>query len=229
MNRKQNRRINNEPLEQIRHRKLCYRIDERRDEERNMSNTRRKVDLYILSLALLFVFFIILTAKLPDDPFLIGDRASWLVIGKSNPIVIISLALLGYCFYAYKKFDFDLRGATDLPFEIRKIEGINYEHLTFLATYVVPLISFDFGSGRHMVVLGLLLIVMGAIYIKTDLFYANPSLALLGFHIYRADGNFKNGDRSGIILVSRGRIEAGQKVSYIKLDERIYYVKGASA
>lgn len=191
-----------------------------------MSNTRRKVDLYVLSLALLFVFFIVLTIKLPESPFLIGDWASWVTMGKSNPVVIASLALLGYCIYAYQKFDFDLKGATDLPFEIRKIEGINYEHLTFLATYVVPLISFDFESGRHMVVLCLLLIVMGVIYIKTDLFYANPSLALLGFHIYRADGNFKTGDRNGIILVSRERIIAGQKVSYIKLDDRIYYVKG---
>ena len=194
-----------------------------------MSHIRRKADLYILSLALLFLFFIILTAKLPDVPLLVGERATWLALGEANPIPIISLVLLLYCFYAYKKFDFDLKGATDIPFEIKKVEGINYEHLTFLATYVVPLISFDFESGRHMIVLGLLLIVMGAIYIKTDLFYANPSLALLGFQIYRADGNFKTGDRNGIILVSRERIEAGQRVSYIKLDERIYYVKGVSA
>lgn len=194
-----------------------------------MSNIRRKADLYVLSLALLFFFFIILTAELPDVPLSFGECATWIGIGKANPIPIISLALLAYCFYAYKKFDFDLKGATDIPFEIRKIEGINYEHLTFLATYVVPLISFNFESGQHMVVLALLLFVMGAIYIKTDLFYANPSLALLGFHIYRADGNFKAGDRSGIILVSRGRIEVGQKVLYIKLDERIYYVKGITA
>ncbi|MFA7257392.1 MAG: anti-phage protein KwaA [Kiritimatiellales bacterium] len=194
-----------------------------------MSSTRRKIDLYVLSLALLFVFFIIITAKLPDGPFLINDRDLWIALAESNPIAIISLLLLAYCLYAYRKFDFDLKGATDIPFEVKKIEGINYEHLTFLATYVVPLISFDFGSGRHMIVLGLLLIVMGAIYIKTDLFYQNPSLALLGFHIYRADGNFKTGDRSGIILVSRGRIEVGQRASYIKLDERIYYVKGRSA
>jgi hypothetical protein len=33
-------------------------------------------------------------------------------------------------------------------------------------------------------VLALLLFFMGIIYIKTDLFYANPSLALLGFHMY---------------------------------------------
>ncbi len=194
-----------------------------------MNDIRRKIDLYVLSLALLFLFFIILTVVLPKVPLALKDIAYWLALGKVNPIAIISLILLAYCFYAYKKFDFDLKGTTDIPFEIKKCEGINYEHLTFLATYVVPLISFDFGSGRHMIVLGLLLVVMGAIYIKTDLFYANPSLALLGFHIYRADGHFKNGERNGIILVCKERIQAGQKVSYIKLDDRIYYVKGVSA
>lgn len=190
-----------------------------------MKNTRRKVDLYILSLGLLFVFFIIITINFPDSLFKINNYASWLALLTSNVMAIISMILLAYCFFAYKKFDFDLKGATDIPFEIKKIESINYEHLTFLATYVVPLISFDFGSGRQMIVLALLLIVMGIIYIKTDLFYANPSLALLGFHIYQADGSFKNGDKEGIILICRGRLEEGQRVSYIKLDDRIYYAK----
>ena len=191
-----------------------------------MNNTRRKIDLYILSLGLLFIFFVIMTIEAPINPFDYKNEKHWLTLFCSNKIPLISMLLLAYCFYVFKKFDFDLKGATDTPFEITAIESINYEHLTFLATYVVPLISFDFGSGRQMIVLFLLLVVMGVIYVKTDLFYANPSLALLGFHIYRADGNFKIGKRKGIVLISRGRLLGSQKVAYIKLDDRIYYVKG---
>ncbi len=66
------------------------------------------------------------------------------------------------------------------------------------------------------------------LYIKTDLFYANPSLALLGFFIYKGDGAFKNGKREGIVIISRKKIIVGQKISYIKLDDRIYYAKGAN-
>lgn len=193
-----------------------------------MTNIRRKVDLYILSLGLLFIFFLIITIKAPAEQFVINDVSIWKPLLMANPIPTISIILLIYCFYSYKKFDFDLKGATEVPFEIKKLESINYEHLTFLATYVVPLISFDFSNGRQMIVLALLLIVMGIIYIKTDLFYANPSLALLGFHIYRADGHFKIGNRSGIVLICRGRLTENQKVVYIKLDDRIYYVKGAA-
>lgn len=193
-----------------------------------MKETRRKVDLYILSLGLLFVFFIIITANVP---VCFGEGCTFIgfyELASQNIVSIISILLLLYCFFAYRRFSFDLGGATDIPFEIKKIEGINYEHLTFLATYVVPLISFDFGSVRQMAVLALLLVVMGIIYIKTDLFYANPSLALLGFHIYKADGNFKTGDRNGVVLICRGRLAAGERVEYIKLDERIYYVKKVS-
>lgn len=193
-----------------------------------MNNVCRKVDLYILSLSLLFIFFVIVTFQFPEKSFSIHDCNGWLKLLQNNVIPIISLLILVYSYFAYLRFNYDLKGATDIPFEIVQIEDINYEHLTFLATYVVPLISFDFGSSRQMIVLGLLLIVMGVIYIKTDLFYANPSLALLGFRIYKVDGDFKNGKQKGTILICRSRLSKGKKVKYIKLDERIYYVMGVN-
>lgn len=190
-----------------------------------MTNVRRKIDLYILSLGLLFIFFFIIAAELPES-FSFKDAESWKLLAMSNPLPAISILGLCYCLYAYSRFDFELKGASEIPFEVRKVENINYEHLTFLATYVVPLISFDFDSGRQIIVLALLLVVMGVIYIKTDLFYANPSLALLGFYIYRASGHFKSGEREGITLICRERLADNQKVSYIRLDDRIYYVRG---
>lgn len=191
-----------------------------------MNSIFRKINLYALSLGLLFLFIAIIAFNFPDKTFSIGDIDSWKDFLSSNIIFLIAIIMIFYSLFSYKKFEYDLKGTTDIPFEIKKIEGINYEHLTFLATYIIPLISFDFDNTRQMIVLALLLIFMGVIYIKTDLFYANPSLALLGFHIYKADGNFKNGDREGIILISREKLTKEQKVAYIKLDERIYYTKG---
>lgn len=189
-----------------------------------MSITYRKIDLYIISLALLFVFLLILLVKAPELPFNIKDFSDWKMLALGNLLPIGLVIALFYCMFAYCRFTYDLKGATDIPFEITKLEDANYEHLVFLSTYVIPLISFDFSNGRQIIVLVLLLIIMGVIYIRTDLFYANPSLALLGFHIYRANGLFKNGSREGIILICRGSLQEKQKVSYIKLDNRIYYV-----
>lgn len=191
-----------------------------------MTDTRRKIDLYILSLGLLFVFILIMTVKFPEGVIDLHHFSSWTRFFSLNIFPSIIFLCLLYAVFAYFRFDFDLKGATDIPFEVTKVEGINYEHLTFLATYVIPLISFEFSSARQLAVFVLLLLVMGVIYIKTDLFYANPSLALLGFQIYRANGSFKVGNRENIILISKCKLVENQKLRYIKLDERIYYVKG---
>lgn len=191
-----------------------------------MTDTRRKIDLYVLSLGVLFVFILIMTIEFPDGVIDLKHFSSWERFFGFNIFPSIIFACLCYAIFAYFRFDFDLKGATDIPFTVTKVEGINYEHLTFLATYVIPLISFEFSSTRQLAVFVLLLLVMCVIYIKTDLFYANPSLALLGFQIYRANGSFKTGVRENIILISKCKIVENQKLSYIKLDDRIYYVKG---
>ncbi|RKQ61350.1 hypothetical protein C8E02_1121 [Vogesella indigofera] len=185
----------------------------------------RKVGLYLISISLLFVFVIILKI---DIPLCIGFDCVFLSttsILKANIIPIICFVLLLLALFSYQKFKFDLSGATEIPFQAKNVEGLNYEHLTFLATYVIPLVSFDFDDARYLIVLGVLLVIMGVIYVKTDLFYANPSLALLGFHIYKADGSFKGGEeKAGLILISLRRLSNNEKVSYIKLDDRIFYV-----
>ncbi len=112
-----------------------------------------------------------------------------------------------------------------MPFKIAKIENINYEHLTFLTTYIVPLVCFNFVDLRYQIVLLILIFVIAMIYIKTDLFYANPTLALLNYKIYKVDGDFKDGKRENLILISRNNLELKQRCDYIKLDNRIYFVK----
>ena len=101
-------------------------------------------------------------------------------------------------------------------------ENISYEHLTFLATYIVPLVSLNFDNSRFAIILLLILIIMGIIYVKTDLFYTNPSLALLGFSIYKVEVSTREGNLTAIVL-TRSRINIGDKLKYIKLDERIFY------
>ncbi len=186
--------------------------------------TYKKTGLYLISISMLFLFVIILKI---DIPVCFDENCKFIGFSElfsKNIIPLICFLLLFWSFFEYKKFKFDLQGATDIPFKITKIESVNYEHLTFLATYVIPLVSFDFDSNRYLIVLGTLLIIMGVIYVKTDLFYANPSLAIIGFHIYKVNGDFKNkAKRTGIIVISLSKLKENDRVSYIKLDERIYY------
>ncbi|MFP0526001.1 anti-phage protein KwaA [Acinetobacter baumannii] len=181
--------------------------------------------LYLLSLWLLFIFVFFITLKMPvcvSNCDYVGIRQ--FVFSNIVPLFCLILLILGVV--GYFLFDFKVKGSHELPFTISDVESINYEHLTFLATYIIPLISIDFDKTKAPYIFFGLIVVMGAIYVRTDLFYANPSLALLGFKIYKVNGAFRNNEnRNAIILITKGNLKDGMRVSYIKLDDRIYFVE----
>jgi hypothetical protein len=168
---------------------------------------------------------IIITIKIPvyfgEDWVFIGFKKLLL----TNVIPFISLLFLILGLACVSRFKYKLEGSMRTPFKITKIENMNYEHLTFLSTYIIPLIAFDLSKIKYAFVLLILLIAIGAIYVKTDMFHANPSLALLGYHIYKVDGDFRTGSRQDIIIISRQKLSLNLKVSYRKLGEKIYYVR----
>jgi hypothetical protein len=143
---------------------------------------------------------------------------------SNNVIPLLSLSALLIGTISYWDFTYRSKGTPELSFKIIEIENIDYEHLTFLTTYIIPLVCFQFENLRYIIVFIILLIVIGAIYIRTDMFYANPTLAILQFRIYKVSGEFRTGEtRKDRILISKDKLTKEDRVKYFKLDERIYY------
>lgn len=185
----------------------------------------RKVGLFFLSLWLFFFLTIIITGQLPTCFSGNCEFIGWWLLLSENVIPILCFLGIGVGVFSYYDFSYQLKGATNMPFTITEIENIDYEHLTFLTTYIVPLVCFNFVDSRYQIVLVILLVVIGMIYVRTDLFYANPTLALLNYRIFRVSGSFEEGTRNDIVLISRKKLTKGQRCDYIKLDDRIYYAK----
>lgn len=184
-----------------------------------MNEIWEKIKLYVLSLWLLFVLVLILKINIP-----IYFGPDWEFIGIQNLIILNIIPLVCLLFIiigiiCFLTFDYKLEGAKNLPFKISNVENANYEHLAFLATYILPLICFNFDDIRYVIILFLVLIIIGAIYVKTNIFYANPTLALLGFKIFRA----KNDNGTSIIIISKNKISDNDYIRTIKLDENIFY------
>ncbi len=184
----------------------------------------RKIGLFFLSLWLLFLLMIIITVDIPicfpGDCEFVGFK----YLLSHNVIPIIGFIALIIGIFSYYDFQFQMKGAPELSFKIIEIENVDYEHLTFLTTYIVPLVTFNFVSVRYQIVFVILLFVIGIIYIRTDLFYANPTLAILKFRIYKVNGEFRGGEiRKNRVVITRDVLSNNDRIKYIKLDERIYY------
>ncbi|MAO65309.1 MAG: hypothetical protein CL666_09950 [Balneola sp.] len=184
----------------------------------------RKTGLFILSLWLLFFLIIIITVEVP---FCWGPDCQFIgfveLVGD-NIISLICLVALMLGAFSYWDFSYKIKDAPELSFKITSIKNIDYEHLTFLTTYIIPLVCFQFDDVRYQAVFIIILTVIGIIYVRTDLFYANPTLAILRFKLFKVSGDFRSGEsRSEIILITRDQLNLDDRVKYLKLDDRIYY------
>lgn len=189
------------------------------------NRTVEKFELYIVSLWLLFLLIVIITVNIPTciepECGFIGLRA----LAGLNVVPIIALFFIGLGALYYFRFNYKISGSQSIPVAVSEIEDINYEHLTFLTTYIIPLICFNLTSERYLIALGLLLIVIGVIYVRTDKFYANPTLAVLGFRLYSAKVTKRTGEEVKVTLITKDRIKSGEKIRFLELDERVYYAK----
>ncbi len=184
-----------------------------------------KFELYIMSLWFLFFLIIVITIDIPicfeNNCEFIGFEK----VIKKNIVAITSLAFLISGIFFYFRFDYRVSGSKSLPSKITKIEDMNYEHLTFLTTYIIPLICFNLASTRYLIALGLLLIIIGVIYVKTDKFYANPTLAVLGFRLYKVDIKTRTGTKKNIILITKDRLSEFDQINNLSLDEKVYFAR----
>jgi len=126
------------------------------------------------------------------------------------------MIVLGFIFYF--RFRYIIKGNHSLPEKINKVENINWEHLTFLATYILPFLSFNFNEDRNGLIFFLVLIIIGFIYIKTNMFYTNPTLALLGYHIYK----ISTLNRPNIIIISKDLLKENDWIESKLLGDNIY-------
>lgn len=183
-----------------------------------------KVQLYIMSLWLLFFLIFMLTV---DIPISFAPNAKFIGIKAllyRNILAIISLIMVLVGIILTYQMQYRWKGVTNPPYKIKKIRNENYEYLTFLTTYIIPLICIDLNNVRYVIVLGILLLLIGFIFIKMDLYYGNPTLALLGYRLYKIEiENIDNYD--GILIISKERLVTGSSIDWMEIDKNIWFVK----
>lgn len=169
----------------------------------------------------LWLLFILLFINKVQIPYCFDNKCHFigftkLLITNLVPLVFLSLAIFGLIFYI--NFKYVIRRNRSLPDKVTGIENLNWEHLTFLVTYVIPFLSFNLNEDRNGLVFFLVLVIIGIIYIKTNMFYTNPTLALLGYHIYKLSTT----NKENIIIISKDVIQENDRIQYQLLSDNIY-------
>ena len=180
-----------------------------------------KLSLYLISLWILFFMLIVLKLDVSTIPFKMNwnNIADFLYRNTVACICVgfIFLGGIGYCLFIDS-----LNNAKRLPVKITECEGVNYENLSFLATYIIPLVCFPMNNKREIFVMFSVIIIIGCIFVKTNLYYTNPSLTLLGFNVYKVSTDSKKDFQQGIVIV-KGNLKRGESIQYLTLSDNVYY------
>jgi hypothetical protein len=181
-----------------------------------------KLQLYIISL--FFLFALLFINKVPvcwGDCEFVGLKK--FIVAYPYAAVSLVMMILGLVYYW--KFDYYASGSGSMPDKVVQIESQNFEHLTFLATYVIPLLTFDLDfhleENRNGLMFFLVLIVIGMIYIRTNMYYTNPTLAIFGYHIYKVDCS----KESKMIIITREVINEGDHIVHRLISDNVYFAK----
>lgn len=183
-----------------------------------------KIRFYMMSLWLLFVLIFLLTIDIPVSFASNVKFIGWIPLLKRNVLSITAalFALISYLLTCKTKYEW--KGVTNPPHKISSIKNENYEYLTFLTTYIIPLICIDLKNIRYIIILGILLMLIGSIFVKMDLYYGNPTLALMGYRLYRAE--IKNVEApDGVVLLSKDRLSGNSSIRWIEIDKYVWVAK----
>lgn len=191
--------------------------------------TGLKYALYILSLWLLFISLFIMSY---DKNLFISlssyfhTKDATILLTKITPknIVFTSsfiMIIAGFFIFLYLLFSFN--SGWSVACTVSEVKNESHEHLEFLTTYVMPLVFTDVNSKRTMLNLLIMIIAIGMIYVRTNRFYSNPSLALLGFRIFKAKVNDR-GEKE-FVIICHGDIDNSSRIKYIKLDSNTCLAK----
>ena len=95
--------------------------------------------------------------------------------------------------------------------------------LAYIATYLVPFAAITATTARERGALGLFIFLIAVIYIRSELFYINPLLALVGYRLFQIS---TAADTSAVLLSRQSFLRPEATVNVWRLSDYVYWEKG---
>ncbi len=174
--------------------------------------------LFIISYAPLYI---ILTIQNINDTYYVdGAFIGYNQLYHNNRVSIILLLMTLFSIVTYfVLYRIVLKSSTVKILLKSRIEN-NEEHLSYLATYILPFVGLSFDSWQTIAASIVLFYVLGIVYIRTNLILTNPTLTLFGFFI----SNFETNNKT-CFIIHKEKISSGDEVDCVHLINNIYIKK----
>lgn len=93
--------------------------------------------------------------------------------------------------------------------------------MSYIASYVIPFLAVPFNGLEQALSLIIFFIVLGVIYVNSNMIHINPMLNIIGYTLY--DVTLESGSTHS--LITRRHIVRGESLSVVKIGEDILMEK----
>lgn len=96
------------------------------------------------------------------------------------------------------------------------------EVMSYIASYLIPFVSFQLGSWQQILALGIFLTVLLIIYVHSNMIYINPMLNVAGYRLYEIEVEHSQNPH---YYIARKRLERDHEIRFVALSKDIYLEK----
>jgi len=109
-------------------------------------------------------------------------------------LIVVSNLILGIVIKRCKSL-------ADSFVKIKSLENRNSLNTAYLVTYIIPFLNINFSEITDSISLLLLFVIVGFLYIKSDMVYVNPMLNLFHFNLLKVEDKENN----SLILITKSK------------------------
>lgn len=71
-----------------------------------------------------------------------------------------------------------------LPVKVVGVQRCDGEAISYIVSYIIPFLAVPFSSWEQGIALSIFFLVIGFLYVNSNLIHINPMLNLIGYHVY---------------------------------------------
>lgn len=142
-----------------------------------------------------------------------------LYVGHDNLVAFVALGIAAtsslLLWLLLRLWQRDVAVTSDIVLESRKPGA---EVMAYIATYLLPFLGFSLTSLRNLAILALYLVILGYLYVTTDMLRVNPTLNIvLRYGVYEVALR----EHGSVWLIARGDVRRGRHILVAALESNL--------
>ena len=116
----------------------------------------------------------------------------------------------------------------NMPVTVKSVQNRSVDLINYTIPYILSFFGFDLSKWEDIISLGIFLLILLLLTIKTNSVFLNPILALVGYGLYDIKYQF-DGKEKSTIAISKYTLHKGDRFYIRSLTRFLYFVKEPAA